>query len=228
MSGATMTATLTDARPGSRQSNEHGATPGPMLAARRNRTRIALGLLIIVLCVLATTSLYASADDRIPVVSVQRAVPAGHEIAASDLGVADIPSSSTLQTLAAADMAAVVGQIATVPLIPGTLLAPEQVSHAPKVPKGRAIVGATVAPGQSPASLAAGDEVLLVETPPAAVTGDAALAAERGRATVLDITEPNGGSHNLAVSLVVATSDAIDVASASAAGRLSLVVVASP
>jgi hypothetical protein len=221
-----MTATLTRERLAHPHGNGQRTTPTPAAGARRNRTRIALGLLIIVLCVLATATLYASADDRIAVVSVRREVPAGHEIQASDLGIAKIAPDSGLRTLAASDRTAAVGQIATVTLLPGTLLAPEHVSDAPKVPEGRAVVGATIAPGQFPVSLAAGDEVLLVETPPPAATGDAALAVERGRATVLDIAEPNDGSGKLAVSLVVASADATDVAGAGAAGRLSLVVVA--
>lgn len=199
--------------------------PAPERTGRRNRTRIALGLLVIVLSVLGTVSLYSSAGNRIEVIAIRRTVPAGQVVTNEDLGTASIASRSGLATVSVADRAQLVGKVAAVGLVPGSLLAPEQLRDGPAVEDGKAIAGAVLKPGQYPVGLQAGDEVILVETPPVTATGRASVAADQGRARVLDLAAAEDGSSTVAVSLVVPRGVATSVANAGAGGRLSLVVV---
>lgn len=222
-------ATTTLNRPKAPPALSNGRRPpvaAPERAGRRNRTRIALGLLVIVLSVLGTVSLYSSAGDRVEVIAVRRTVPAGQVVTDEDLGTIAIASRSGLATVSVDGRAQVVGRVAAVGLVPGSLLAPEQLRDGPAVEDGMAIAGAVLKPGQYPVSLQAGDEVTLVETPSATPTGTGGDApVERGRARVLDVATSPDGSSAVTVSLVVLRTAASSVANAGAAGRLSLVVV---
>jgi hypothetical protein len=192
---------------------------------RRNRTRIALGLLVIVLSVLGTVSLYSSSSNRIDVITIRRTVPAGQVVTNEDLGTASIASRSGLATVSVADRAQLVGKIAAVGLVPGSLLAPDQLRNGPAVEDGKAIAGAVVKAGQYPVGMQAGDEVLMVEAPPPTANARASAAIEQGRARVLDVATAEDGSSTVAVSLVVPRGAATAVANAGAGGRLSLVVI---
>ena len=199
--------------------------PSATLAGRRNRTRIALGLVVIVVCVLATASLFSSASKRTAVLAVRREVPAGRAIAMDDLTVVRVPSVSGIRTVAAAGRERVVGRVASRTLAVGSLLSPDDASDAVRVPDRMAVVGASLKAGQYPLSLAPGDNVELIETASPSATGDAA-ANDRGHATVLDVARHTDSQETLAVSLLVPMAAAADVVSAGVASRLSVVVVA--
>lgn len=221
-----MAATLTRQRSGVPSTNGHRHPPSAALkTGQRNRARIAVGLVVIVLCVLASATLYASAGDRVAVLSVRRSVPAGRQITVGDLTVASIATGSGLATVPSTDRGRIVGRVAVGALVAGSLLSPEQVRAGPRVPEGMASAGATLKPGQYPVGLEAGDKVLLIETASPAATGTATAPIARGEATVLDLAEPVDATGAVTVSVVVPAESATKVASAGAAGRLSLVVV---
>jgi hypothetical protein len=199
--------------------------PATPPASRRNRTRIALGVVVIVLCVLGATTLYSRADNRVDVLGVRRPVPAGQVIAADDLRLVRVGIGANIQTVPASEFSRLVGRIAAVTLVPGALLSPEQITDAPRIPAGRAVAGVTLAPGRFPRSMVRGDKVLLVQTSASTATGDDAPPVALGRATVLDIADDPATQGQVDVSLLVATDDAMSVASASASARLSVVVV---
>jgi hypothetical protein len=203
-------------------------TPRPVPAGftgRRNRTRIALGLVVIVLCVLATASLFSSANHRAAVLTVRRTVPAGHAISSDDLSAARVWVGTDVQTMPATAADVVVGRVAAVTLVIGSLLVPADVSATARVPVGMAIVGASLKTGQYPVSLAAGDDVEVVETASPAAIGDTGAPTERGTARVLDVQPSQDGSGTLALSLLVPNDAAANVAGDSAAGRLAVMVV---
>ncbi len=221
-----MTTTIGPHKPAPASPNGVRTTPSPVGAARRNRTRIALGLVVIVVCVLATGSLFSSANKRVPVLAIRRAVPAGHTIAADDLAVVRVSAGPGIRTVTASNRERLVGRVASRMLVTGSLLAPEDVSDAARVPDGMAVVGAALKIGQYPVSLAPGDNVELIETASLTTNGDAAAPTGRGHATVIDIAQRKDSPDALAVSLLVPSATAPDVASAGVAGRLSVVVVA--
>lgn len=202
--------------------------PAPEPVGRRNRARMALGLVVLVLCVLGAITLYGNASERIEVLAVRQSVAPGQQITAEDIGMVSISADSNLRTLPASQHGDVIGQIAAVGLVPGSLLAPTQISDGPRVPSGMVITGATLKPGQFPIGLRAGDDVQLIETPLATAAGAAAEPITRGSAQVLDVERLDDASPSLAVSLIVPANSASPIASAGAGGRLTLIVVGAP
>ena len=201
--------------------------PSPVAhKAHRSRTRIALGLLVIVLCVLATASLFSTTNHRAQVLTVRRAIPAGHIIEPDDLAIARVSVGPDVHTTLASDRDRVVGHVAAVTLVAGSLLVADDVSGAMAVPGGMAVVGAALKTGQFPVALAPGDNVRLVETASPSALGNTVAPIDRGRATVLDVAPSQDGQDALSVSLLVPLNAAAVVASDGAAGRLSVVVVA--
>ena len=184
---------------------------------------------MLAVCVLGSATLYASAGDRIDVLSVRRDVAAGQVITAADLGSVSISTDTGLAVVASTDRAAMVGRVAAVELVAGSLIVPGQLRDGPVVEDGTMLVGAVLAPGQYPVDLREGDQVLIVEAPSAAAaatpTAAAAQATDRGRGTVLTIDDTLDASNKRAVSLVVPVGAGVSLATAGAAGRLSLIVV---
>jgi hypothetical protein len=221
-----MTATFARHQPAQSSPNGTGSLPRAAQAGRRDRTRIALGLVVIVLCVLATASLFSSANKRAQVLALRHAVPAGHTIASGDLASAGVSVGPDIRTMPASSLDRVVGRVAAVDLVPGSLLSPDDVSDAARVPIGVAIVGASLKAGQYPVSLAPGDEVRLVEIAAPSAVGESAAPLDRGRASVLDVSRSKDSPDALAVSLLVPTAAATTIAGDGSSGRLSLVVVA--
>ena len=78
-----------------------------------------------------------------------------------------------------------------------------------RVPVGMTIVGASLKPGQYPVSVAAGDDVELVETASPATIGASAAPIDRGAARVLDVDASSDGSGTLALSLLVPNGAAV-------------------
>lgn len=218
-----MTTTLT--RPAAPPLNGQRPTAAPPPPTRRNHTRMALGVVIVILSVLGVVALYGSASDRIEVVAVRQPVAAGQLITAADLTVVSISSDTELATIDASNRESLVGQVAVTALVPGSLLARPQVSDGPRIPEGMALAGATLKPGQYPPGLRAGDAVVIIESPPATATGAAATPIERGRSSVIDLEALDDASSSISVSLLVPEASASAISSAGAAGRLSVVVV---
>jgi len=219
-----MTTTLTPRHGTAPSPNGTGRPHSGSHGTRRSRTRIALGLVVIVVCVLATASLFSSANNRAQVLTVGRAVPVGHIIESADLGIARVSVGSDVPTTPAAERDRIVGHVAAVTLVAGSLLVADDVSAAVGVPDGMAVVGAALKTGQYPVALAPGDNVHLVETAsPSALANTAPV--DRGSATVLDVAQAQNGQDALSVSLLVPIGTSSRVASDGAAGRLSVVVV---
>lgn len=194
-------------------------------APRRNRTRMALGVVVLVMCVLGAVALYQRASNRVEVVAIRHAVPAGQVVTASDLMTVSIAAGTDLRTVDAASRDSVVGQIAAVALVPGSLLAPAQVSDGPRIPAGMALVGATLKPGQFPTGVQVGDTVLLVEAAAPSSAEAGGMPRDRGRATVMELDPVEDASTSIAASLLVPEAAASPIAGAGASGRLSVIVV---
>ena len=221
-----MTATIARHQPAQSSPNGSSGLSRAAQGGRRSHTRIALGLVVIILCVLATASLFSSANNRAQVLALRHAVPAGHTIASSDLVLTRVSVGPDVRTTPASALDQIVGRVAAVTLVAGSLLAPDDISAAARVPTGMAIVGAALKAGQYPVSLTPGDEVRLVEIPAPSAVGDSTAPIDRGRASVLDVARSPDSPGALAVSLLVPRAAATDVAGDGAASRLSLVVVA--
>lgn len=190
---------------------------------RRNRTRVALGVFLVLACTLAALVLFTRAGDRHPVLVVAHRVSAGSTIGASDLTEALVASDPGVATVPASQRQQLVGQIAIVDLVPGSLVAPGQFDTRPRDTTSQAVIGATLKEGQFPPGLRDGDRVLVIELPPENATSQAGTTSTAIDGTVLTV-EPSTVQGGVTVSLAVDPSHAQTVAVDAARGRLTLVI----
>lgn len=183
----------------------------------------AAAVLFVVVAVVLAGWLWQQKSDRQSVLEVDRPVPAGTALKASDLKVVDvagvagaIPSSSSGQ---------VVGSIAAVGLVQGQVLTPAMVTHDPVPGPGERIVGVQLDATHAPAGLAPGDVVEVLSVPPSGSPGtpgvldDPPVLAPKATVASADVIQGAGTR----LTLVVPASSANRVAAYAAAGRVSLV-----
>jgi hypothetical protein len=186
-----------------------------MPGRQRNRSAVLAGLVLVVVCGGLGTALYASAGRRQSVLAVTQEVPAGTQITDADLGVARVGTDHALRPVPASLRSKVVGRVARVGLVPGTLITPADLA-APGagVPAGQSVVALLLHFGQAP-PLAAGDGVLVV----------APAQGVNAPARVFAVEVQGGGSQDLRVSLLADSSTAAQIASVAAAnGQISVVL----
>jgi hypothetical protein len=170
-----------------------------------------------------------AAGNRVPVLSVVRAVNAGEVITAADLGEARVATDPQLDPIPAAERSTVAGQRAGVDLRPGTLLTRNQLTREVGPGRGQALVGVPLKPGLLPSRpLRHGDRVLVVQgagTEPTTTEQSGAPSSRAVRGAVVVATGPAGPDGTVVVDLVVREDDGVALAGAAAAGRLSLVLL---
>lgn len=192
----------------------------------RNRGRMAFGVFVIAAAGLAVAVLYSDVGARHAVLALRRPVAVGAPIKAADLTVVRVSLDPGVQVVPATDRANVVGRVAGVALVPGTLLSPRQFGAGPTLAAGRAVVGLALKPGQYPPGLLAGDPVLVVVTPSAnlaaAADGSASPDAAVLRSRVTAVEPRSATDLSEIVSVEVAEADVPAVLAGASAGRISL------
>ena len=211
------------------------AAGGARLAPPRRRRSLPL-VAVGVLCSFGGALLFAlaylGAGHHQAVLEVIQPVPAGGVITEADLQVTSLSAAPGLQVVPAAERPSVVGKVATVSLVPGSLLAPAQFGSGPALGLGQAVVGVGLKPGAMPGSLLPGEQVMIVDTAagtPGTISppGGSVLVPQ---ATVFAVP-PAGNAANAdpsqtpVVSVVVPAVEASTVAAAAAASQVSLVLV---
>lgn len=202
---------------------------GPWRAARRRRRMpfVALGGLLVIVCVLAYAYGAAQLGDRVQALAVARPVAAGQAIAAADLTQVSAARDSGVRLIPAAQAAEVVGRTAVVPLVAGTLLMPELLGDAAFPPGGQVTASVALKPGQYPQGLAAGARVTVYVTAkaqeggqpaPAASSGSSASAPARLSAVVLGVDLAGDGQGATVVTLLLPASDGPLLAAAPSGG----------
>jgi hypothetical protein len=188
-----------------------------------------LGVLLCFLGALVFGALHLRLDHRATVLALGRPVAAGQVIHESDLREVRV-SADGLDSIAAADRSTVVGHVAAVPLVTGSLLVRSELGSAASIQSGQAVVGLALKEGQLPAGLRPGDHVLVVDTgartAPATGSAPARVLDGRVEATVVSIAASSNSPGVTVLSLNVDESDASGVAAAAAAGQVSVVLVA--
>ncbi len=195
-----------------------GFGPPPPPRPGRSVAGALLGVVLIVFCAAAVGLYTARVGHRRAVLVVVRAVPAGTVIQSADIGEARLSADPSVRTVAAGQRNRVVGRVAAVNLVVGTLLTTGQLATTPRVDASQAVVGLALKPGQYPGGLRAQDRVMLIDTGPAGATP----AAETAAGVVLtadaevdaSTTAPDG--QTTLVSVVVPRPLAATVASAGA------------
>ncbi len=199
----------------------------PLATRQRKPGYIALAVVLIIGLAVAFGWFYQSSGAKAPVVVVIAPVAAGHPVLRQDLSTIDV--SGGVVAVAGDHMDSVLGQIATVDLLPNTLLQRSMVTSADTLPSGDAQVGVALKGGQVPAEgLSPGDSVEIVALPDkgAAGAGQSAAVLVSSAKVFAAVTDPAqvGG---LLVTVTVPAASAVPVAQASGTGLVALVKVRS-
>ncbi len=205
--------------------------PGPPPRRPRNLAGAALGLLLVVFCATAVAVYGANAGHRKPVLLVVRSVRAGAPIEAVDIGEARVAADPSVHAMAVSERAGVIGRIAAVDLVSGTLLTRAQLATGPTVPPGSAVVGLNVRLGYAPTGLHPSDRVRLVLAPAGVGAASDSVGQSTGGGTVLvslarvfDVTATPDGQGEI-VSVIVDAAGAPIVAADGARGQVSVVLL---
>ncbi len=195
---------------------------GPWRAARRRRRLpfVALGSLLVIVCVLAYAWGAVRLGDRIQVLAVARPVAAGQSITAADLTqVSAAEDPGVFIPVAQADE--VIGRTAVVPLVAGTLLTPSLIGDAAFPPAGKVTASLALKPGQYPQGLTNGAKVaVFVSATGSGAEGQAAPAAKataaptRLQAVVLGVDLAGDGQGSTVITLLLDASDGPRLAAA--------------
>jgi hypothetical protein len=208
------------------------ATPATAAApvGRRSRWRVAAGVLVVIAAAAGFVAWNTAATEATGVLVVTRPVPVGQPITAADVRVVDVPLAPGMEVVTEPELGSVVGRPAAVPLVPGAVLAPDQVG-APVLPASGEVLVAVAVP-LPPVGLAAGSRVRVLVTAAGGGQAAAAAPADGGvvglltpatSATVVDVGLADGTGARV-ISLLLAAEAGEQVAAAAAAGRVSLVV----
>jgi hypothetical protein len=197
----------------------------PLPTRERRPGLLALGLVVVLGAGALFGWLYSTAGEKTPVVVVTSQIPVGQVIERTDLSTVDVAGAVT--AIAGGNLDSVVGERASVTLLPGTLLQRSMVTDADPLPAGQAQVGVAVRSGQMPADgVVPGDRVTVLRlaaaqatdaTEPKVLVQDVAVYAVRD--------DPTQAGTAL-VTLLVKTSQGPAVAAASGAGSAALIKVA--
>ena len=210
--------------------NAGAARAGVPLPTRERRPGyVALAVLLIVGLAALGGYLYQQAGSKSPVVVVVDDVPAGHVVERSDLSTVDVAGG--VVAIAGANLESVVGEVATVTLLPNTLLQRSMVTDGDPLGAGQARVGVAVRSGQIPAEgVHPGDVVRVVQLPGDNTGGTDGSAGAAGtvlvdRATVFAAAEDPAQSGGTLLTLVVPAGAAPAVAVAGGSGRVAVIGV---
>ena len=176
---------------------------------------MALGGALVVLAGVLVAWALSRAADRVQVVQVAQAVPAGQVITVDDLTITGIAYDTQLQGLMpAVSLDELAGRVAAIDLQPGALLQSGMWRGEPVMAPGEQRVGVVLAPGRLPEGLAQGDTAWAAAMDPADSTAPVAVRVLTAAVT------PEGAT---ALTLAVANDSSVVVARLAAAELLVLV-----
>ena len=214
-----------------------GVTRLPTGRHRRRSLLTVASALVVLASVAIFAGLYSSADHQVAVVMVTRTIQQGQRITGSDLGSVGVSTSGGLSPIPVANASELSGKWAAETIPAGSLLTLGDVTSARPLPGGTAVVGLALKDGQLPSGgVSPGNTVMVVLTPGAesGVTAagsngaDATSGVLVAKSVVFDVETPSASSSSGAselVSVEVPTTLAASVATASAAGQVSVVLL---
>ena len=196
----------------------------PGTRPRRRRGVLAGGLMLTALGGALVAWLVGAAGDRTDVLVMARDVPYGQVLVAGDVTLTAVAVDTLVDTVAADQLDAVVGQVAAADLFAGSLLTPGQVASDTPPGEGEVLVPLPVAAERLPAGgVHAGDRLLVVDAPSPG-SDPLATAPETFEVTVVRIGEAD--MNGLSVLDVAADeNDGPGLATRAASGRFALVLL---
>lgn len=172
----------------------------------RRRTRLAVGLLLAALAVVANLLVYSSVSERRPVLQVVRDVPAGNLIGPDDIREVEVAADPTVRVVGAEQRPLVVGSYARVRLVSGSLVVAEAIQPGPLVAPGSAVIAVQVPDGALPVGVRERSRVRLVVPPP---RGDLEAVPIEVDGWVVGLpSSPQSVTGRLSLSVEVAEADA--------------------
>ncbi len=168
------TATLTHRRP---QASERDAVVRPPGGRRDRRTlAVVASVALVGASIAGFASIYAAADRKTPAVVLVRAVGQGQLLTSADLGTAQVAVSSGVDFIPLSQESVIAGKRAVAAMPAGSLLTVGELTGAPAIASGDAVVGVALKDGTYPASgLVPGDQVMVVQTAAPGTSVGAAL-----------------------------------------------------
>jgi hypothetical protein len=198
----------------------------PGRAGRRNRGRIVGAVVLMVVSGWLGAVVFLSAGSREEVLAVDGPVERFAELSRGDLRVVRVAADGDVPVVDADRLEEIVGRTTSMEIADGALLSEDQLLDVSERPagSGEAVVGALLAPADSPGRLPRGADVQVIVRP-AAGSGAQSRTLE---GWILDVESPDSaqaGAHGRWVSLVVAQADAGQVSAAAAENRVTVVVL---
>ncbi|MGD0880639.1 MAG: SAF domain-containing protein [Acidimicrobiales bacterium] len=158
---------LTDTISGRRQAEDGPAAVVRPPTGRRDRRTLLVVASVALICasIAAFSGLYSSADQKTPAVVLVRSVAQGQAITSADLGEADVSVSNGVGFIPVSEASLIAGKRAASAVPRGSLLTLADLTGAPGIEPGDAVVGVALKDGSYPASgLDPGDQVMVVQT----------------------------------------------------------------
>jgi hypothetical protein len=199
------------------------------LPRRRRPGMVALAVALVGVGILASISVYAATNSRVPVVVITANVPAGAHIPSSAVGTAQVSVSSGVPLIPASQLSQVVGQIAGSDLHPGMLLTPSELTSQQPPGPNQELVPLPVKPAIIPASgLAVGDHVLIEATPGAEGQPGSSSATPSLSSPAVGVIEavnltPDTDGYDV-VDVLVARSAGQSVAAQASTGQIAIII----
>jgi len=213
--------TLTTAAPSALHSENGSAPPEAKPRRRVPASVVGLGLAVVSLGIFVYLTPQGIRSSRVLVVA--QPVAAGAPVTAGDLKIVALSVPKGLAVVPAAAESSVIGEAARTGLVPGSLLAPDQIGPASTA---SSLVGVELKAGQYPPGLAAGEQVEVVVTPSAggvAAAGPAPGVVLSPAAVVESVVPSASDPGAVTVGLGVSGPEAVAITQAGATGQIALV-----
>jgi SAF domain len=200
---------------------------------KRNLPLVGLGVLLVVGCAIGFSSALLRAGGRQEVLVAAHNLMAGHIISSSDLRTAQLSLAGGIASIPASEVSQIIGHPASAAVASGALLTESDVAPSLGPPKGHAVVGLALKPGQYPVGLAPGERVLVVVNSGDSTSSGSSDAADTSsvapmEGTVLEVeSAPTDSSGSMVASIQLDEGDGATVASAASAGNVALAIISS-
>lgn len=216
--GLVATATATRGTPTRGSASTQPISP---VRTRRSWVWIAGAAALILVGGLLNVVLFTSVGHPHEVFAVTHNIPRGTTLTADDLTSLALASGQNSPAISTASLSEVIGKVATVDLLKGSLVTPATIAATQQIPTGRALVGLSLKSSQLPAEpLVAGNHVEIV---PIATdtTGEVSVTTSTISGVVSD-TSVNQQSDTTIVDVYVSQTVAADLTSRAAAGSVAI------
>lgn len=189
-------------------------------ARRKNPVRITIAVAVTALGALIVGYAFLTISDTVGVVVANQTIERGTTITSDDLLVGSIKADPSIATVPASDLQDLLGQVAAVEIVEGSLVSPAEVTSDPIPGIGETLVNLALQPGQFP-PLYGGAPVRVVST--ASNNDEPPTEAPRFiEAVVVDSTPTEDGL--MIVNVVVSSDQAGLLATRAATGRIAVVL----